>query len=203
LDRGRGLHLEPPQVASAGFQTLELAETPPGADIGSVKLEIRLSPDGPATVAERSATDLTVDGQPFGGRIERLDEHTLLVHHRGQTFRALLLGWDEAEQQMRLRLDGRSYTLHLGTPEARALARIGKQDALKPTLGDFKAPMPGLIRRVDVQPGQTVEKGDPLLVLEAMKMENVIKAPGPGVVKEAPIEVGQTVEKNALLIRFE
>ena len=63
--------------------------------------------------------------------------------------------------------------------------------------------MPGLVLEVLVKPGQTVKKGDKILVLEAMKMENIIKSPGEGIVKECLAEVGATVEKNQILINFE
>jgi biotin carboxyl carrier protein len=63
--------------------------------------------------------------------------------------------------------------------------------------------MPGMVLSVSVAEGQQVQKGDPLLVLEAMKMENVIKSPGEGTVKSIAVKAGAAVEKNALLIRFE
>jgi biotin carboxyl carrier protein len=54
-----------------------------------------------------------------------------------------------------------------------------------------------------VEAGQEVEEGTPLLILEAMKMENVIKAPGTGVVKNVNVSKGEAVEKNHLLIEME
>jgi biotin carboxyl carrier protein len=68
---------------------------------------------------------------------------------------------------------------------------------------NVKAPMPGLVLRIEVQPGQEVEKDTPLLILEAMKMENVIKSPGSGRVKSIPVQQGIAVEKSAVLIEFE
>ena len=69
--------------------------------------------------------------------------------------------------------------------------------------GDVKAPMPGLVVEVPVVVGQTVAKGDKVLILEAMKMENVIKAVGDGVVKAVHASQGQPVEKGQLLIEME
>jgi biotin carboxyl carrier protein len=66
-----------------------------------------------------------------------------------------------------------------------------------------KAPMPGLVLRVQVKVGDAVKKGDALLVLEAMKMENVIKAEGEGIVKAIKVNEKQAVEKNTLLIEME
>ena len=70
-------------------------------------------------------------------------------------------------------------------------------------VGDIKAPMPGLVIEVAVEIGQTVTKGDKVLILEAMKMENVIKAAGDGVVKAIHTTKGQPVEKGQLLIEME
>ncbi len=64
----------------------------------------------------------------------------------------------------------------------------------------LNAPMPGLVLQVAVQPGETVECGQGLLVLEAMKMENELRAPCSGVVTRVCVKVGDAVAKQALLI---
>jgi biotin carboxyl carrier protein len=66
----------------------------------------------------------------------------------------------------------------------------------------LKAPMPGLVVRVEVEPGQPVVAGTSLVVLEAMKMENDLKAAAPGVVDRVIVSAGATVEKGALLVTF-
>ncbi|MBP7272416.1 MAG: acetyl-CoA carboxylase biotin carboxyl carrier protein subunit [Saprospiraceae bacterium] len=63
--------------------------------------------------------------------------------------------------------------------------------------------MPGLVRDVKVTVGDTVEKGEPLLILEAMKMENVIRADAVVTIKSIHTAVGDAVDKNQLLIAFE
>jgi len=60
-----------------------------------------------------------------------------------------------------------------------------------------------MVLEVNIEAGQEVAKDDQLLILEAMKMENVIKAPGDGVVKKIHIEKGNPVEKNQLMIEME
>jgi biotin carboxyl carrier protein len=67
---------------------------------------------------------------------------------------------------------------------------------------ELKAPMPGMVLKVDVAVGAEVSKGDTLVVLEAMKMENQIKAAGSGVVKRIIVESGASVEKGQALIEF-
>jgi biotin carboxyl carrier protein len=63
--------------------------------------------------------------------------------------------------------------------------------------------MPGLVLNIMAEEGQSVEKDTPLIILEAMKMENVIKSPAQGVVKKINAIKGQAVEKNAVLIEFQ
>jgi len=69
--------------------------------------------------------------------------------------------------------------------------------------GQLKAPMPGLVVRLEVEPGQTLPPGAGVLVLEAMKMENEIRSPGGGRVKAVLVRPGQAVEKGQVLVEFE
>lgn len=69
--------------------------------------------------------------------------------------------------------------------------------------GTLKAPMPGLVLRVQVAPGQKVTAGTGVIVLEAMKMENELKAAGAGVVRSVRVSAGEAVEKGQVLIEFE
>ncbi|NMC45179.1 MAG: acetyl-CoA carboxylase biotin carboxyl carrier protein subunit [candidate division Zixibacteria bacterium] len=65
------------------------------------------------------------------------------------------------------------------------------------------APMPGLVLAVNCRPGDRVEKNQPLLVMEAMKMENDIKSPLTGIIRTVAVAPGQNVDKNQTLIEFE
>ena len=67
----------------------------------------------------------------------------------------------------------------------------------------IKAPMPGLILDINVAVGQGIKEDDALLILEAMKMENIITSPRDGVIKSISANKGDAVEKNQLLIEFE
>ena len=69
--------------------------------------------------------------------------------------------------------------------------------------GRVKAPVPGLITRILVQPGDKVEAGQPLLVLEAMKMENEIRSPRAGTVKAIKVTPGQKVNQGEVLVAIE
>jgi 3-methylcrotonyl-CoA carboxylase alpha subunit len=69
--------------------------------------------------------------------------------------------------------------------------------------GGLEAPMPGLVTRVMVAPGDTVEKGQPLLALEAMKMEHVIRSPRAGRVRRVSARTGEMVKGGISLVELE
>ena len=71
------------------------------------------------------------------------------------------------------------------------------------TAGELVAPMPGLVRAVQVAEGESVEKGQTLVVVEAMKMEIKVAAPQAGKVKSLKIKPGQTVERDQILVEIE
>ena len=83
------------------------------------------------------------------------------------------------------------------TRHIRNLVGAGKSQARG---GTMKAPMPGLVVRVLVEPGQVVTTGMGLVVLEAMKMENELKAAAAGVVEAVAVKPGQAVEKGQVLV---
>jgi propionyl-CoA carboxylase alpha chain len=97
------------------------------------------------------------------------------------------------------RHDGVSYVdSPLGSVALKAEPRFADPDAAL-AAGSLVAPMPGTVVRLAVQAGDPVKAGDPLLWLEAMKMEHRIAAPADGVVAELPVTVGQQVEVGTIL----
>lgn len=68
--------------------------------------------------------------------------------------------------------------------------------------GVIRAPMPGLVLRVEVEEGQVIDGGAGLVVLEAMKMENEITTPGPGTVTKVHVKAGDAVEKGVPLVEI-
>ena len=80
------------------------------------------------------------------------------------------------------------------------MERMGLEDGASAKSRELRAPMPGKVLEILVQEGQTVEEGEAMLVLEAMKMENVLRAGSSGVVSSIGVEAGHAVEKEAVLI---
>jgi propionyl-CoA carboxylase alpha chain len=65
------------------------------------------------------------------------------------------------------------------------------------------APMPGLVTKLDVKTGDKVEPGQPVAVMEAMKMENILRAPKAATVKATPVKAGESVAVDQVIVEFE
>ncbi len=119
------------------------------------------------------------------------------------SYNAEVLGTNYNEKVFELKINGVIYEVKLEDEYDQLVKRLGLSVVTHQVVKDINAPMPGLVLEVSVEAGQEVEEGTPLLILEAMKMENVIKAPGTGVVKNVNVSKGEAVEKNHLLIEME
>ena len=80
---------------------------------------------------------------------------------------------------------------------------MGIDEVAGKRINDIKAPMPGMVLHVMVQNGQPIKKGDAIVVLEAMKMENILKSPSDGTIKNILVVTGDKVEKNQVMVNFE
>jgi len=129
------------------------------------------------------------------------DTYHLLKNNR--SYRIEVLSVDLSLKQVSLRVNGNAFQLSLQDPYDQLVQQMGLSVNALQKLQQVKAPMPGLILDILVEPGQTVEPGTQLLILEAMKMENVLKADGEGIVKSLTIQKGETVDKGQVLIEME
>jgi acetyl/propionyl-CoA carboxylase alpha subunit len=102
-----------------------------------------------------------------------------------------------------IRLDGVADQWSVHGLRETLMERMGIEEGADATSKDLRAPMPGKVLEVLVQEGQSVEEGEAMLVLEAMKMENVLRAGAAGVVSMIGVEAGNAVEKEAVLISME
>ncbi len=159
----------------------------------------------------RHATPLTVDftdsgptlnGEPFAWDLIRLTDRTFHVLYQNRSFSADVLDLNAADKTVSLRINGHRHTVQLKDRFDLLLEKMGLSNTAVAKVNHLKAPMPGLIVGINVAPGDTLAKGDSLLILEAMKMENNLKAPGDGVVKAIRVAKGDRVEKGQVLIEF-
>lgn len=133
----------------------------------------------------------------------RLDEQHFHVLQGEQSYLATLEKVDYYAKSFVFRINGGLYEVKVADQFDQTVERLGLHIQAGTKFKDVKAPMPGLVLDIMVEPGQKVQKGDSLLILEAMKMENVLKSPGDGVVKAVKVEKGTAVNKNQILLEME
>lgn len=121
----------------------------------------------------------------------------------GQSYHLKIIHLDLDAKQLHLEINGREQYLQLRDEVDQLVDALGFATAAAQTSKDVFAPMPGLVLDVMVAPGDAVTAGMPLIILEAMKMENVLKAEGDGTVKEVSVAKGEAVEKKQLLIQID
>ena len=131
-----------------------------------------------------------------------LGPRTWSVLRQGKRYQVECVATPNADGVMVLRINGVRRQVKVLDERAKLLEKMGMSMGEAAGNADVKAPMPGKVLQVLVKPGDDVEEGRPLLVLEAMKMENMIKATAEGTVSEVPVGEGQAVEKGALLVAF-
>lgn len=129
----------------------------------------------------------------------RLDDrrYSVIINNRSYVVEA-----GSEKSAIRLLVDQHEWVVPVLNRQQRLESEILGSAETESTERVIRAPMPGMILRVEVAPGDTIEVGQPLLVIEAMKMENEIRAKVPGVVKEIHARPKQAVEKDDLLIKL-
>jgi biotin carboxyl carrier protein len=120
-----------------------------------------------------------------------------------RSFNAELIDADYTTKNFTIKVNNNLYTLKVEDRFDLLLHQLGMDQLASAGVSEVKAPMPGLVLKVEVEAGQEVKKDEPLIVLEAMKMENVLKSPVDATVKSIEVKQGQAVEKNQVLIEFE
>ena len=144
-----------------------------------------------------------VDGENVPFEIISSSRYEILVRNKQAQFRVLVLSQDHKTKKYVLKINGRKYEVQLQDRLDILLVKMGIHSATSSEISQVKAPMPGLILDINATTGTDVKKGDKLLVLEAMKMENIIKSPVDGKVKDVKVDLGESVNKNQLLVEFE
>lgn len=142
----------------------------------------------------------TLNGQQVPVDVQRLNDHSFQVLYKGGSHTVHIVAVDRIAKNVVLKIDGKRAEVNLSNEMDRLLRQLGLENAGATKVSDIKAPMPGLIHSIKVAEGQAVSKGDALLILEAMKMENVIKAPADGTVGKIHVKQGQSVDKGMVMI---
>ena len=144
-----------------------------------------------------------LNGDFYSLDIEKVDAHTWHILKDNISYYVQWIERNDEAKTYTLKVNGSLIVLEAKNEFDILLEKMGMANVGSAKVSKLKAPMPGKVLDVLVTVGQEVVKGDWLVILEAMKMENVLKADDVGVVKSVNVSIGEAVEKNNVLIEFE
>ena len=154
---------------------------------------------------------ITVNEEEFDCKISDVDSldsinvnaQTLHVLDKNRAYKVEIRHSDFLNKTISLTINGNIYEVKLEDEYDQQVKKMGLLAVTTQQLNEVKAPMPGLIVDVMVEEGQEIIEGTPLLVLSAMKMENIILAQGEGIIKSIEVKKNDSVEKGQLIIEME
>lgn len=151
---------------------------------------------------KRNQSGLTINDEAVAADIVKVGESVYHVISNNRSYNAAIVNFNSVEKTAVIKVNGNTYNVTSKDQFDILLEQMGLNNLKAGTIGDLKAPMPGMVLKVLVNDNDTVQKGNSLFILEAMKMENIIKAPADATVKTVKIIPGDKVEKGQVLIVF-
>jgi len=145
--------------------------------------------------------NLFINDELVNYEILKVGRHKYQIIFENKAYDLLLMGKDKDSYE--LIVNGKTIKVSVKDKISQLLESLGMDTAIEEVVNIILAPMPGSILALLVDIGSEINEGDPLLILEAMKMENVIKSPRSGIIKSIDAVVNQSVEKGYPLISFE
>ncbi len=145
----------------------------------------------------------TIDNANFNWDISKINERTFHVIKDHKSYNVELLKVNKEDKNFFIKVNGKKFKFAVKDKYDELLKSLGMDNLATTKVANLKAPMPGLVIELSVEVGQTVQKGDALMILEAMKMENVIKSPTDGIIKNILVKKGDAVEKNQVILNFQ
>ncbi|MFH6768964.1 acetyl-CoA carboxylase biotin carboxyl carrier protein subunit [Gaetbulibacter aquiaggeris] len=133
----------------------------------------------------------------------KISGHSYHLLHNNKSYQSEIISSDFNSKSYEVKINNNSYHISILNDLDMLIKDMGFSIGTTKHIDLIKAPMPGLILEINVTKGQKVKENDPLLILEAMKMENVLISPREGIIKSISVKKGDPVDKNALLIEFE
>jgi len=157
------------------------------------------------TIGDKEYTIEVIDSGhiSFNGKVMEVDfesisgqpVYSLILD--GNSFEAYVYGH---EDELQVLLLGQQYPARVEDERAKRLTSSGGAKPQESGGFQLKAPMPGLVVAISVQEDQPIEKGQVLVILESMKMQNELKSPRAGTVERIKVKVGETVEQRQILL---
>lgn len=139
---------------------------------------------------------IMLDGREIEAEVANLDRENLTIIIENKPYQIFLDGENQ------LTINNESYSFEIIDEQVAKILKAGPETVHKKEV-TVTAPMPGLVIEVEVNEGASVKKGQGLLIIEAMKMQNEFKAPRDGIVKKIMVQKGQTVNSKDTLVVIE
>jgi len=149
-----------------------------------------------------SDTQALIDDKEYSYDFKFINDNAIVLRINNKNY-LMTLNANEEEEYIEVNLDSKVYNIFCKSELEIMIEKMSNGKVDKKTRKEIYSPMPGIITKLNVRDGQKVSKGEVLLVLEAMKMENEIKAAKDCVIKKINVEALKSVEKNELLIVLE
>ncbi|CAN5188184.1 hypothetical protein BH09BAC5_BH09BAC5_04170 [soil metagenome] len=143
-----------------------------------------------------------INEKPFSCDVISPESKRFSVIKDNRSYEVEIVEADTQEKTMIVKVNGRTYPLSIADKFDELLQNMGMDKVAISKVNDLKAPMPGLVLNIVVKEGDQIKKGDPIIVLEAMKMENILKAVADVTVKKIMVKQGVAVEKGQILVQF-
>lgn len=135
--------------------------------------------------------------------LELINENTVHILVNGKGFLAELIEHIPEQKTLRIKIAGEVHDVKLKDPLEELMEKMGLDVDVEKSVKEIKAPMPGQIVEICVNEGDEIKKGDKVVILKAMKMENILKSPGSGKIKKIKVKEGDGVEKNHIMLVME
>lgn len=132
-----------------------------------------------------------------------VEENHFHILNENTPFQAEIIAADFNSKKYSVKVNGNTYDIAIANELDLLIESMGIAVGAGKVVNEIKAPMPGLILEICVTVGQEVTENEPLLILEAMKMENTLVSPRSGKIKSITVSKSNAVEKGQLLIEFE
>lgn len=159
--------------------------------------------NGERREVEIDGESVVVDGESVAGRVEEIEGTPVRLVTIGSEVHRVIVRRGGSRGVYTLWVDGYRFDGEALDERTRAIRDITAAAAGASGPAPLVAPMPGLIVRVNVNPGDPVTAGQGLVVMEAMKMENELRSSVAGVVKAIHVAAGKAVEKGAVLVELD
>ena len=164
------------------------------AEIGGRFHEVEMHRDGDRLRA-------SIDGEPLDAEVSQPEENVFLFKQNGRIIEAFVDPRKNIDDERSVWIKGREHGVRLSDPKRLRGSRTAADH--DHGVAEIRTAMPGKVVRVLLGAGSTVEKGDGVLVVEAMKMQNELKSPKSGTVKSINVSAGDTVSAGDVLASIE